>query len=148
MEENENLYLVYIEPIGMNSMDMFEYDFLFSDAPDVVWADDWAEQCPSACQNMRPDDSMITEVKRLATIIPFGLAQKNSCFSMQDCVDGIVALAWEDMSDYEEYPEPIRLIFKYGESFEKVEDKLAQRSQFFTKKTGGETKKADEMPAF
>ena len=132
--EEEKLYLVYIEPIGMNSMDMFEYDFLFSETPDIVWADDWAEQCPSACENMRPDESMIHKIKRLATIIPFGLAQKNSCFSMQDCVDGIMALAWEDMSNYEEYPEPIRLVFKYGESIEKVEDKLAQRSQFFVRK--------------
>ena len=116
------------------SKDMFEYDFLFSETPDVVWADDWAEQCPSACSNLRPDDSMITKTRRLATIIPFGLAQRNSCFSMQDCVDGIIALAWEDLSTYEEYPDPIRLIFKYGEKFESVEDKLAQRSQFFVRK--------------
>ena len=136
--EEEKLYLVYIEPIGMNSVDMFEYDFLFSETPDIVWADDWAEQCPSACENMRPDESMIHKTKRLATIIPFGLAQKNSCFSMQDCVDGIVALAWEDMSNYEDYPEPIRLVFKYGESIEEVEDKLAQRSQFFVRNNNAE----------
>lgn len=134
MENNDNLYLVYIEPIGKNSLDMYEYDFLFSETPDIVWADDWAEQCPSACDNVRPDESMISLTRRLTTIIPFGLAQKNSCFSMQDCVDGIISLAWEDMSEYEEYPEPIRLIFSFGEKYDSVEDKLAQRSQFFTKR--------------
>ena len=77
---------------------------------------------------------MISLTRRLTTIIPFGLAQKNSCFSMQDCVDGIISLAWEDMSEYEEYPEPIRLIFSFGEKYDSVEDKLAQRSQFFTKR--------------
>lgn len=132
--ENEKLYLVYIEPVGMNSMNMFEYDFLFTDSPDTVWADDWAEQCPSACDDVRPDDSMIVKTLRLATIIPFGLAQKNSCFSMQDCIDGIIALGWEDISNYEEYPEPMRLVFKFGESFESVDDKLSRRSQFFSKK--------------
>lgn len=134
MESEEKLYLVYIEPVGLNSYDMFEYDFLFSETPEIVWGEDWAEQCPLACENMRPGDEMITKIKRLATIIPFGLAQRNTCFSMQDCIDGIIALAWEDISDYEEYPEPSRLIFKFGESIEKVEDKLAQRSQFFNEK--------------
>ena len=127
----ENLHLVYVEPIGLNSHDMFEYDFLFSETPEIVWGEDWAEQCPAACDNMRPGNDMISEIRRLATIIPFGLAQKNTCFSMQDCIDGIVALAWEDMSEYEEYPEPIRLIFGFGETFGSVEDKLARRHQFF-----------------
>ncbi len=133
----ENLYLVYVEPVGLNSHDMFEYDFLFSETPDVVWGEDWAEQCPLACDNMRPSDDMVSSIRRLATIIPFGLAQRNACFSMQDCIDGIIALAWEDMSDYEEYPEPIRLIFQFGEPFEKVEDKLARRHQFFYEKGSG-----------
>ena len=113
---------------------MFEYDFLFSETPDIVWGEDWAEQCPAACDNMRPSEEMIACKRRLATIIPFGLAQKNTCFSMQDCIDGIIALAWEDLSDYEEYPEPLRLIFGFGESFEEVEDKLARRHQFFSQK--------------
>ena len=47
-------------------------------------------------------------------------------------IDGIIACAWEDISEYEEYPEPIRLVFKYGEKYEDVEDKLARRSQFFS----------------
>ena len=145
MEEN-SLYLIYVEPIGKNAFDMFEYDFLFSETPDIVWAEDWAEQCPAACENMRPDNSMITETKRLTTIIPLGLAQKNSCFSMQDCIDGILALAWEDLSEYDEYPEPIRLIFNFGESFESVEDKLARRSQFF--RGDNKKEKADESPTF
>ena len=137
----ENLHLVYIEPVGINSYDMFEYDFLFSETPDIVWGEDWAEQCPLACENMRPADDMIATIKRLSTIIPFGLAQRNTCFSMQDCIDGVIALAWEDLSDYDEYPEP-RLIFQFGESFEEVEDKLARRSQFFSNKVIA--KKEDE----
>ena len=64
---------------------------------------------------------------------------------MQDCVDGIVALAWEDMSNYEEYPEPIRLVFKYGENIESVEDKLAQRSQFFVRKNSENGEKNEDF---
>ena len=134
MNEN-NLYLVYVELIGRNSNDILEYDFLFSEAPDIVWGNDWAEQCPSACDNMRPDDSMITATKRLTSIIPFSMAQRNSCFSMQDCIDGIVAIAWEDISEYEEYPEPMRLVFSFGEPYESVVEKLEKRLQFFADDT-------------
>ena len=133
MNEHD-LHLVYVEPIGLNSHDLYEYDFLFSETPDIVWAEDWGDQCPAACGNMRPENEMISTIKRLTTIIPLGVAQKNACFSMQDCIDGIVSLAWEDISEYEEYPEPIRLIFDFGEGIEDVEDKLARRSQFFEKR--------------
>ena len=145
----ENLYLIYVEKVGKNVYDMFEYDFIFSETPDVVWADDWAEQCPSACDNLRPDNSMISEIKRLATIIPLKTASENSCFSMQDCVDGILSLAWEDISEYEEYPDPIRLNFSFGEKFSSVEDKLARRSQFFsTKKSSDEESSSEEREDF
>ena len=137
--------MVYIEPIGLNSHDMFEYDFLFSETPDIVWGEDWAEQCPAACDNMRPGSDMITEIRRLTTIIPFGLAQRNTCFSMQDCIDGIIPLAWEDLSEYEDYPEPIRLVFKFGEGIAEIEDQLARRHQFFNDKPSAE-EEGDELP--
>ena len=123
---NKTLYFVFMELVGNNSQDLFEYDLLFSNDPDLVWAEDWNEQCPSACVNVRPE-SYVNAVYRIETNIPFGLAQRNSCFSMQDCVDGIISLAWEDISEYENYPDPYRLVFKYGEKFESVEEKLGTR---------------------
>ena len=48
MKNNKNLYLIYIEPVGLNFNNEWEYEFLFSDSPDTVWGEDWAEQCPSA----------------------------------------------------------------------------------------------------
>lgn len=147
MKNNKNLYLVYVEAIGVNFNDEWEYEFLFSETPDVVWGEDWAEQCPSACENLRPDDSMVSEVRRLSTIIPFSTAQRNSCFSMQDCIDGILAIAWENISEYDEYPEPFRLVFEFGERIDSVVDKLSKRSQFFEgdeADSGPETEEEEE----
>ena len=128
------LFLIYAELIGKDAHEMYEYDFYFSESPDTVWGEDWNEPCPAACDKdiMRPDISMYSETRRLATIIPFGLMQNNSCFSIQDAIDGIIPCMWENISDYEEYPTPIRLVFKFGENLESIEDKLAQRHQFFT----------------
>lgn len=139
MEKNtENLYLVYVEKITeqATSKGMYEYEFFFSKTPEIVWGVDWNQQCPSSCsrENMRPDPTTYTLIERLWTIIPFACIEDNSCFSCQDMVDGIVACAWEDISEYEEYPEPFRLVFNFGESYESVESKLAQRHQFFSPK--------------
>ena len=146
MKNNKNLYLVYIEPIGLNFNNEWEYEFLFSDSPDTVWGEDWAEQCPSACDSLRPADSMVSVVKRLSTMIPFSTAQKNSCFSMQDCIDGIIALAWEDISDYDEYPEPFRIVFQFGERIDSVTEKLFQRNESFNDDNAADEENEEETP--
>lgn len=129
----EKLYLAFVNPIGKNAHDMYEYEFFFTETPDIVWGEDWNEQCPSACGSLLPAGETYSKIMRLTSIIPFTCAQENSCFSLQDSVDNILALAFENISEYTEYPEPFRLVFHFGEEFESVEDKLAQRHQFFKK---------------
>lgn len=133
--EKENLYLVYVEKLYTvpNAKGMYEYEFFFSETPEVVWGIDWNQQCPSSCDrdNMRPDPSSYNVIERLYSIYTIIGIEDNSCFSGQDMIDGIVACAWEDISEYDEYPEPIRLVFNFGESYASVENKLALRHQFF-----------------
>lgn len=145
MEENNELYLVYVERLNNipNAKGLYEYEFYFSENPDIVWGQDWNEQCPSACspENLRPDMSMYSKIHKLYSIYQLKGIQENSCFSMQDMIDGITCLCYEDISELEEYPEPFRLVFQFGETFEEVEDKLAQRHQFFA--NNNITKKED-----
>lgn len=146
IEDTSNLSLVYVRPIGKTVHDMYEYEFFFSETPDIVWGLDWNEQCPGACGDLTPDATTYTHIVRLTSIIPFFCAQENTCFSLQDCIDGVLAIAFEDISEYEEYPEPLRLIFHFGESYDSVEDKLARRHQFFGVNTEDtkETEKENE----
>ena len=127
----ENLKLVYVDRVGKNSLGLYEYDFFFSSEPENVYGEDWGETCPSACGDLKPDDSMYELVKRLKTYIPLMCAQENNSFSMADCTDHIVSICFERIDEYEAYPEPYRLVFEFGESFDSVEDKLAGRHQFF-----------------
>ena len=92
--ENNNLHLVYINPIGKNSNDLFEYEFFFSETPDIVWGQDWNIACPAACENTLPDPETYSEVKTLKTEIPLFCVQQNTCFSLQDCIDGIICLGY------------------------------------------------------
>ena len=127
----ENLSLIYVSPIGENSEGLYEYEFFFSESSETTWGEDWAEQCPSVCGNILPDDEYINKKMRLTTDVPFYCAQNNSCFSMQDCIDHIIALAFEDISEYEDYPEPYRIVFQFGDSLETVNEKLNGREIFF-----------------
>ena len=126
-----NLKLIYINPIGINSEEKYEYEFFFSETPDVVWGENWEIACPSICGDMKPEKNTYTTIKRLVTEIPFFCAQQNSCFSMQDCIDGCISIACEDISGYTDYPEPYRIVFQFGEDYDCVAEKLNGRELQF-----------------
>jgi hypothetical protein len=74
-----------------------------------------------------PSDEYIFEVHIVKTKIKFDLVQNNCCFGMQDCLDGIVAIAYEDIDEYDDYPNDGRLVFMFGEDYDEVERKLAMK---------------------
>lgn len=101
MESEENLKLVFVNRIGTNHDGMFEFELYYSDTPDTVWAEDFAEQVPSTCaiEDMIPNIDTYNMVKRCISAVDIKLAQENSCFSMQDCIDGILKLIWIEDND-------------------------------------------------
>jgi len=127
MAKKNDLHLVYVNPIGINSKGLNEYELFFSETPDTTWAGDWNIECPSACSDLIPEETMYSVVKRIETNIPLKCAQENSCFSMADVQDGILALLFENISGYETYPEPYRIVLHYGEDMNKVIELLEGR---------------------
>ena len=118
-----NLKLVYVKPIGKDSNDIYEYEFFFSETPDIVWAEKWNVQCPSACGDLTPDDTTYSKILHLKTDILLTCAQENSCFSMQDVIDGILALCWQNINQLDEYPE-LRPVIHFGETYDSITDLL------------------------
>ena len=93
------LKLVYVNPIGETSNGIYEYEFFLSETPDIVWGEDWAEPCASACKNMLPQEDTYTKIVKVDSEYKLNLAVENSCYSMQDCVDGIISLWWVEDDD-------------------------------------------------
>ncbi len=112
--DTNNLHLIYVNPIGKDSNGVYEYEFFFSETPEIVWGEDWNVACPSACGNLLPDPSTYSEVKHLRTHIPLFCAQENSCFSMQDVIDGLLCLCF-----YEDKEDNFNK-FDFGEPYENV----------------------------
>lgn len=127
--QNESpLYLGFIRLIGAEADGIDNYEFIFTNNIDEFWGENFEYKPCCLCNDLIPNDEYITEIHKIKTKIKFDLVQDNCCFSMQDCMDGIISLAWENIDEYEEYPEDGRLVFNFGESYDEVERKLALKN--------------------
>lgn len=121
--------LCFVKLIGKENDEYYRYEFFFSkniNNFDVV--EDYFPCCLS--DNIIPIDNEY-EIHTLKTKIKFDLIQNNCCFSFRHCMDGCVALAIENVDTYTEYPEDGRLFFMFGESYDRVEEKLAMKHLLF-----------------
>lgn len=130
--------LIYVNPLGKNSNSKFVYEFYFSESPDDVWGIDWECKPASIC-NLDIPIIGIDEIRIVETDLMFNVAQKNSCYSMQDCKDQIIPVVWENIDDYEEYPEPDRVVFHFGQDIGDVEKMLTSRDIEITNKKYNES---------
>lgn len=120
-----NFKLVYVKPITNGSdKQNYEYDFLFSETPEVVWGVDWTDNAPNLCGDISPEPSTYSLVKRVKTPIELKVIQENTCYSMEYAINGSVALAWLNLEGLESYPEEGRLVFHFDDSYLDVEAKL------------------------
>jgi hypothetical protein len=125
MENDENVYLCFIRLIGEENDGYYRYEFIFTDNIDEVWGEGFEYKPACLINNLMVNDEYVTEIHIVKMKIKLDLIQNSCCFGFQDCTDGIIALAWENMDEYDEYPDEGRIFFKFGETLEEVERKLA-----------------------
>lgn len=116
------MYLVYINEMGGNWRGQNVYEFLFSDKKEDVDGDDW-DAYPASGQPSPPNNDIIKRVGVLTSDFKLTLVQNSDTFAVWDAVDGIIALGWEDISNYDTYPDN-RTFFMFGEELSVVNDKL------------------------
>ena len=117
--------LVYINKIGQNWKGNLIYEFLFSDVLKNIDADGW-DSYPASNNPEPPEEKFIKKTGTLITEIKLDIIQESDSFAMWDAVDGIIALAWENLDGYDEYPNS-RLFFTFGEDIKSVESKLYEK---------------------
>lgn len=131
----ENLYLCFIKSIGKNVNNENIYELIFTDKVDTFWGENFEYMPCCLCNELIPNVNDYKLIKTINTTINLSLIQNSCCHSMQDCMDGIIALAWEDISDYDEYPENGRLILHYGITYDETQLLLAQKNILFNDET-------------
>ena len=127
----ESRYLCFIRFIGKDVEGLNNYEFLFTTMPDEFWGENFEYMPCCLCNELIPDENMYDLVKKIRTDIDLDLIQKSCCFSFQDCIDGIVALGWQSLTNLETYPEDGRLILDYGMEYEEVVDVLTNKNIVF-----------------
>lgn len=127
-EEKVLLKAIYMLYVGKNVDGENIYHLLLSEDCDKTWAEGWENKPACVMRDLTPDEDMYEYVTEIKTELKFDLAQDNCCFSMQDCRDNIIALASENLEDYEEYPEDGRMVIHFGDTIEEIEVMLAKRN--------------------
>ena len=89
------------------------------------------EELLNKTRELIPEESTYSEIKRVITTLPLKTLEETSCYSMEYATYGILALAWIDIENLEEYPENGRMTLKFGFSKDKVESLLDSQSWKF-----------------
>lgn len=129
-EQEPEEYLCFVKFVGETVDGLNEYEFFFTTSIADVWGDYYDETPAGIIRNITPFTDTYDKVVKCKLPFKLGLVQDNTQFSMQDCHDGCCALAWEDISDYETYPE-YRMILNFGDEFNVVDNKFAMKNVLF-----------------
>ena len=118
-------YLAFVDYIGKSNDDMYVYRFDFTNYTDTVWGDYFNVAPTIIIPDLQPEDNTICKSARVKIDKELNLAKKNGCFSMQDCFDGIISLAFTELTEEDTiYYNDEPLYFDFGEPFDVVEEKL------------------------
>lgn len=126
--DDETVYLCFIRLIGEENDGYYRYEFIFTNDIDNVWGDEFDQKPACLVNDLMVNDEFIYEIHIVKMKIKLDLIQNNCCFSVSDAMDGIISIAWQNLDDETEYPEDGRIFFKFGETLDEVENKLAMKN--------------------
>ena len=128
--KEEDLYLGFVRLIGQEIDDYYSYEFIFTTNPESLWGVDFEHKPCGLCNNIFPDDKYVDRLIKVKMMMQLDLIQDSLCFGFQDCIDHCVAIAYENIDMYDDYPDDGRLVLNYGDSYYDVEKKLAKKKVF------------------
>ena len=121
----KELFLIYVNRVGKDYKGNVLYEFIFSDTLENVDGESW-DKVPASGRPEPPHEKFIKRVGRLESELILDVIQDSSVFAVWDAVDGIIALAYENIDDYDSYPEK-RVCFHFGNTLAEVENKLYEK---------------------
>lgn len=113
-------YLAFVDYVGRTIDGKYIYRFDFTVDADSVWGEYFNVTPAGIVPDLQPDINSLSKTCKVNFPIEMQLAKKNYCFSMQDCIDGIIPLVFSEISEngieYNDAP----LFFKFGEDLETI----------------------------
>lgn len=114
-------FLGFVDEIGRTCDGGYIYRFDFTSDIETIWGE-YFNVAPSAIiPNLQPDKNALTKQAKIVFPREMVIAKKNFCFSMQDCIDGIIPLIFceidENTIEYDNKP----FFLPFGVSYDNVE---------------------------
>lgn len=107
-------FLAFVDYAGKTVDGSYIYRFDFTKAPDIVWGDQWNATPAGIIPDIEPDMNSLSISGQVLSKHRYILAKDNTCFSMQDCIDGILPLLFD-----EPYSDKL-MVLPFGMSMEDV----------------------------
>ena len=119
-------YLGFVAEIGRTTDRQYLYRFDYTYDPDSLWGEFF--NIPPACivPELAPDPNCLSHTMKVISPIKLMTAKDNACFSMQDCIDGIIPLCFTFLDEETLLYKGKPLKFRFGENLETVEDKITE----------------------
>ena len=119
-----NEYLGFVDLIGRTIDGNYIYRFDFTTDIDVLWGEYFNVTPAGIIPDLQPDKNALSRSGKIVFPREMVIAKKNYCFSMQDCIDGIIPLIFSEIDEntieYNDAP----FFIRFGETFEEVENKI------------------------
>lgn len=119
-----NEFLGFVDLLGRTSEGKYIYRFDFTTDIDTIWGE-YFNITPSAIiPDLQPDKNALSKIAKVIFPREMIIAKKNYCFSMQDCIDGIIPLIFSEIDEHTLKINDKPFFIRFGESFEEVKSKL------------------------
>lgn len=117
-------FLGFVDLIGRTIDGKYIYRFDFTTDIDVLWGEYFNVTPSGIIPDLQPDKNALSRSGKIIFPREMAIAKKNYCFSMQDCIDGIIPLIFSEIDEETLELDDKPFFIRFGESFSKVKEKL------------------------
>ena len=119
-------YLGFVDEIGRTTDGQYMYRFDFTTDTETIWGEYFNVAPTAIIPDLQVDVNALSKQAKVIFPREMIIAKKNYCFSMQDCIDGIIPLIFSEIDSetlmYDEKP----FFIHFGAPFDEVEQKLKE----------------------
>lgn len=117
-------FLGFVDLIGRTIDGKYIYRFDFTTDTDVLWGEYFNVTPSGIIPDLQPDKNALSRSGKIIFPREMVIAKKNYCFSMQDCIDGIIPLIFSEIDEETLELNEKPFFIRFGESFNEVKEKL------------------------
>lgn len=117
-------FLGFVDLIGRTIDGKYIYRFDFTTDIDVLWGEYFNVTPSGIIPDLQPDKNALSRSGKIIFPREMVIAKKNYCFSMQDCIDGIIPLIFSEIDEETLELDEKPFFIRFGESFNEVKEKL------------------------